>query len=229
MNRLVPSSTRRRRLLALALALPVAVAGTAATAVLAASTEVEAPPPQIEFLAPGQPAARAPTAIADRERGNPLWAIPIESLSATRDRPLFTPSRRPPDQPVALAPPPPSAPPAAVAPRPQLVLMGTVVSTAGSIGIFTDQASGQIVRLKVGDAHGGWTLRGVGPRDVVMHGGADTVTLALPAPGKGGPQPPRGSEGPFAAAQVGNAKPVAGQVLVPRRTKPSPADLDSSH
>lgn len=229
MIRLVPPSARRRRLLALALALPVVVAGTA-TAVFAASTEVEAPPPQIEFLAPGQPPARAPTASADPERGNPLWAVPIESLSATRDRPLFTPSRRPPDQPVALAPPPPSAPPAAAAaPRPQLALMGTVVSTAGSIGIFTDQASGQIVRLKVGDAHGGWTLRSVGPRDVVMHGSADTVTLALPAPGKGGPQPPRGSEGPFAAAQVGNAKPVAGQVLVPRRTKPSPADLDSSH
>ncbi|MFG1236304.1 hypothetical protein V5F63_03790 [Xanthobacter autotrophicus DSM 597] len=229
MIRLVPPSARRRRSLALALALPVAVAGIA-TAVSAASTEVEAPPPQIEFLAPGQPPARAPTASADPERGNPLWAVPIESLSATRDRPLFTPSRRPPDQPVALAPPPPSAPPAAAAaPRPQLALMGTVVSTAGSIGIFTDQASGQIVRLKVGDAHGGWTLRSVGPRDVVMHGSADTVTLALPAPGKGGPQPPRGSEGPFAAAQVGNAKPVAGQVLVPRRTKPSPADLDSSH
>ena len=224
MNRLVPISARRR---SRAVALSLAVAGIA-TPVSAASAEVEAPPPQIEFLAPGQPPARA--ARADGERGNPLWAVPIESLSATRDRPLFTPSRRPPDQPVALAPPPPpSAPPVAAAPRPQLALMGTVVSTAGSIGIFTDQASGQIVRLKVGDAHGGWTLRSVGPRDVVLHGGADTVTLALPVPSKGGPQPPRGSEGPFAAAQVGNAKPVAGQVVVPRRTKPSPADLDSSH
>ena len=209
--------------------LPLVVAGLIA-GIAAASAEPEAPAPQVDFLVPGQPSTRAATAPADRERGNPLWAIPIESLSATRDRPLFTPSRRPPEQPVALAPPPPpAAPPAAVAARPVLVLMGTVVSTAGSIGIFTDQASGQIVRLKVGDAHGGWTLRSVGPRDVVMHGGADTVTLALPAPGKGGPQPPRGSEGPFAAAQVGNAKPVAGQVVVPRRAKPSPADLDSSH
>lgn len=209
--------------------LPLVVAGLIA-GIAAASAEVEAPAPQVDFLVPGPPATRAAMAPADRERGNPLWAIPIESLSVTRDRPLFTPSRRPPEQPVALAPPPPpAAPPAAVAARPVLVLMGTVVSTAGSIGIFTDQASGQIVRLKVGDAHGGWTLRSVGPRDVVMHGGADTVTLALPFPGKGGPQPPRGSEGPFAAAQVGNAKPVAGQVVVPRRTKPSPADLDSSH
>lgn len=208
--------------------LPLVVAGLIA-GIAAASAEVEAPAPQVEFLVPDPPATRAATAPADRERGNPLWAIPIESLSVTRDRPLFTPSRRPPEQPVALAPPPPAAPPAAVSARPQLALMGTVVSTAGSIGIFTDQASGQIVRLKVGDAHGGWTLRSVGPRDVVMHGSADTVTLALPVPGKGGPQPPRGSEGPFAAAQVGGAKPVAGQVVVPRRTKPSPADLDSSH
>lgn len=208
--------------------LPLVVAGLIA-GIAAASAEVEAPAPQVDFLVPGQPSTRAATAPADRERGNPLWAVPIESLSATRDRPLFTPSRRPPEQPVALAPPPPSAPPAAVSPRPQLALMGTVVSTAGSIGIFTDQASGQIVRLKVGDAHGGWTLRSVGPRDAVLHTGADTVTLALPVPGKGSPQPLRGSEGPFAAAQVGGAKPVAGQVLVPRRTRPSPADLDSSH
>lgn len=206
----------------------------AALAVLAhrpaASAEGE-PLPQVEFLAPGRPVAKALPAAPDQERGNPLWAVPLESLSATRDRPLFTPSRRPPDAPVAMAPPPPpAAPPPAAPARPQLVLMGTVVSTAGSLGIFTDPASGQVLRLRVGEAHGGWTLRSVGARDVVMHAGADNVTLALPVPGKGGPQPPRGSEGPFAAAQVGGTgKPLARQVVVPRRSKPSPADLDSSH
>src|SRR5262249_29523717 len=34
--------------------------------------------------------------------GNPLWATPVGQLSATRERPLFSPSRRPP-------PPPPPA------------------------------------------------------------------------------------------------------------------------
>ncbi len=36
--------------------------------------------------------------------GNPLWAIPHKQLSATRDRPIFTPSRRPPPPAVVDAP-----------------------------------------------------------------------------------------------------------------------------
>lgn len=195
----------------------------------AAAAEADPPAPQVEFLSSDRAPVAPGTASPDRERGNPLWAVPLESLPATRDRPLFSPSRRPAEPAVAVAPPPPPAPPAAAPARPRLVLMGTIVSTAGSLGLFTDQASGQVLRLKVGEAHAGWTLRSVSPRDVVMHAGPDNVTLALPAPGKGGPQPPRSPEGPFAAAQVGGAKPTARQVVVPRRSKPSPADLDSSH
>jgi len=36
--------------------------------------------------------------------GNPLWAIPLDSLTITRDRPLFTPSRRAPVPAVAAVP-----------------------------------------------------------------------------------------------------------------------------
>src|SRR5436309_11189786 len=32
-------------------------------------------------------------------RGNPLWRISLQSLSATRERPIFLPSRRPPSPP----------------------------------------------------------------------------------------------------------------------------------
>src|SRR5260370_26332814 len=56
--------------------------------------------------------------------GNPLWALPLERLSITRERPIFSPSRRPPTPapsyvaPVAVwpaAPPPgPPAPPRCV-------------------------------------------------------------------------------------------------------------------
>jgi hypothetical protein len=35
---------------------------------------------------------------------NPLWAVPLSALAATRNRPLFTPSRRPPSPIVASAP-----------------------------------------------------------------------------------------------------------------------------
>ena len=49
-------------------------------------------------LATGMPIARslAPALAADDcvISGNPLWATPLRSISATRERPLFSPSRR---------------------------------------------------------------------------------------------------------------------------------------
>ncbi len=48
---------------------------------------------KVRVVAP--PAAPAPTPSA-----NPLWGIPLSRLSGTRDRPIFSPSRRPP--PVAV-------------------------------------------------------------------------------------------------------------------------------
>src|SRR5215813_8008992 len=42
--------------------------------------------------------------IDDNPRGNPLWSIPVKTLAATRDRPIFSPSRRPPPAPVIAAP-----------------------------------------------------------------------------------------------------------------------------
>src|SRR5262245_34049779 len=53
--------------------------------------------------APPEPEA----ASADGEpRGNPLWAIPLESLNVTRERPIFLPSRRPPAPQVVASPAP---------------------------------------------------------------------------------------------------------------------------
>ena len=62
--------------------------------------------------------------------GNPLWTVPLSALPATRDRPLFSVSRRPlfvtapivapPPKQEALAPPPLE--------RPLLTLIGTIVT-----------------------------------------------------------------------------------------------------
>src|SRR5262245_7427318 len=54
--------------------------------------------------------------------GNPLWQIPVTSLSTTRERPIFSPSRRPP--PTVNAPIAPSKPLAVAGPdRPPLSLV----------------------------------------------------------------------------------------------------------
>src|SRR5690242_19075901 len=74
-------------------------------------------------------AATSPPKLADdRARGDPLWAIPLSTLTTTRARPIFSPSRRPPPPPVVAAPyVPPPRPATPVEPdRPLLTLVGTV-------------------------------------------------------------------------------------------------------
>jgi general secretion pathway protein N len=121
------------------------------------------------------------------ERGpiaNPLWAIPIGSLSITRDRPLFTPSRRPP-APVAVAPPVVQPKVAARPPEPEhpnLTLIGTVVGETEGIGVFLDQSTQGFVRIKTGEKHSGWVLRSVKPRAATFEKDNQTETLSLPKP-----------------------------------------------
>ena len=66
---------------------------------------------------------------------NPLWGIPLKTLSNTRDRPVFSPSRRPP--PVAVAEPEvskPLPPPRKVAVEPPpLSLVGTITGELRNI------------------------------------------------------------------------------------------------
>ncbi|MDC7985323.1 hypothetical protein PQJ75_16440 [Rhodoplanes sp. TEM] len=113
--------TRARRLLAAIAGL--ALAGTAVLSLAAPSPAdldpgerrtgvVDIAPPAVRADgAPGRPAEAEPPA----RHGNPLWAIPLETLTETRARPLFSASRRPPPPIVAAAPPapPPAAPPPA--------------------------------------------------------------------------------------------------------------------
>lgn len=133
------------------------------------------------------PSASTPPAVAEGAiRGNPLWAIPLNRLRATRERPLFVPSRRPPAPVVANAPRPASAPiekPPETEPL-QLSLVGTVAGEKGALGVFLDKAGGTPLRLKVGEAHKGWTLRSVGRRDVVLAKGTTMTKLAMAEPTK---------------------------------------------
>lgn len=126
----------------------------------------------------------APGATREPLGGNPLWAIPLKQLSATRERPIFSPSRRPPAPAVAAAPyvPPPAPPAPVVRQRPQLSLVGTISGDAQGFGIFMEQSGDKVVRLKTGETHQGWTLLEVGPRDIVLQKENQTVTLSLPAP-----------------------------------------------
>jgi hypothetical protein len=135
-------------------------------------------------IAPSAPAEQAPRAA--EPSGNPLWAVPLSALSATRDRPLFTPSRRAPAPvvagPVAAAPPPPPPPPSEPE-RPQLTLVGAIVGSNEGIAVFLDQTNNNVIRLRTGQDHLGWVLRSVKGREATLEKNQQSTTLELPAPG----------------------------------------------
>lgn len=151
-----------------------------------------APRPVVAAPASTAPPASQPSAIAVTTAppvehitsGNPLWAIPLARLTASRDQPLFAPSRRPAPplemiRPVAapVGPPKPPEPE-----KPELSLLGTVAGSRERIGLFIDSASKEVLRLKAGEDHRGWTLRSVRPRQVELAKGLDNAILDLAPP-----------------------------------------------
>ncbi len=116
---------------------------------------------------------------------NPLWQIPIETLRATRERPLFSSSRRPSPAPVQKAAPvvQVSAPPEPPAPeQPQLKLVGVVHGAKEDMAIFFDQTGRSVVRFHVGETNdAGWTIKSVDLRAATLVKNSQVVTLELPA------------------------------------------------
>jgi hypothetical protein len=129
--------------------------------------------------------ARTRQGAASEPRGNPLWAIPLKSLTFTRDRPLFTPSRRPPSPPVAYVEPPrPIVLPKPAEPeRPRLALIGVVLSERDAIAIFVDQTTREVIRLRKNEGHSGWILRSLQGRQATLQKEAFTAILVIPPPG----------------------------------------------
>jgi len=119
--------------------------------------------------------------------GNPLATISLGALSDTRDRPIFSASRRPPPPAVAPA----AAPRTVVAPkpkepeRPPFSLVGTIIGGNEGFGIFLEQSTQAALRLKLGEDYQGWRLRSVRGREVILGKDQQTVVLVLPEPGAG--------------------------------------------
>jgi hypothetical protein len=126
--------------------------------------------------APAAPASERALSV------NPLWAMPLAHFSVTRERPIFSASRRPPPPAVA----PVAVPKVAVAPkpkepeRPPLTLVGTAASDEEGFGMFLDQATKAVFRLRVGEDYQGWKLRSVQGRETTLEKDQRLVPLALP-------------------------------------------------
>jgi len=135
-----------------------------------------------------KPAERPAETPEPTPSANPLWAIPLATLSNTRERPIFSSSRRPPPAAVATvsaAKTPPLPPKPRSVDRPQLSLVGTIAGSDESFGIFVDQTTKAALRLKLGEDYQGWKLRSVQAREVTLERDQQTTILTLPQPGAG--------------------------------------------
>jgi hypothetical protein len=190
---------RKLAIQVLVLALPLYVSASAATAVSdpllddqadSAKPNASVPPTWSEPTTtvvevtippstPGAPPVERPLSA------NPLWAMPVKQFTITRERPIFLPSRRPPAvvapaviEAKAVAPPKPKEPE-----QPQLSLVGTISGDDAKLGIFIDQATKAVVRLKVGDDFEGWQLQSVQGRGVAFQKNQQSFVVSLPQPG----------------------------------------------
>jgi len=137
----------------------------------------------ISILEPGKP---VPAGANERQpSGNPLWAIPLSTLTATRERPIFLPTRRPPAPVIANTRIEAPKPVAASQPEqpPRFTLVGAVSSESESIAVFLDQATNGVIRLRTGQNHDGWILSSVKGREATLQRDQKTLVLKLPAPG----------------------------------------------
>jgi general secretion pathway protein N len=117
-------------------------------------------------------------------KGNPLSSMPLSALSETRDRPLFSLTRRPAPAETAGAavsktsvedkPPGPKLPP--------FVLKGTVLGLNDRVAVLLDSATNRTSQLRLGKSDSGWTVLSVSPRSIVLKRGDLLTTLELPRP-----------------------------------------------
>ena len=112
----------------------------------------------------------APVPGSAAQPGNPLWTIPLNTLNATRERPLFAPSRRPAMQaaPAVIANLPPPPPPPAEPEQLGLRLLGTIAGRNDGIAICLNLATSEVVRVRTGESFEGWNLRTVRGREATF-------------------------------------------------------------
>ena len=110
---------------------------------------------------------------------NPLWSTPLDALSVTRERPLFSQSRR---QPALASPQAVAEAPIAGGAPPPLVLVGTLVGERERIALILESDTQNILRLPVGGTAAGCNITDVATRSVTLTRGPQSVTLELPKP-----------------------------------------------
>ena len=180
------------------------------------------PPPQAgEGLSIRPP----PHAGEGREGGvlpSPLAAQPLDRLSATRERPLFSPTRRPPPPPppVVVAPEPPPPPP----PPPDVALFGIVMDGDEVHAVVRAGPAAKITRVRVGDDIGGWKVAQIDGRRLILSLDDRIATFLMFAGNSANGAPRTGPEAPAANTQSPGQTQPQNQM---RQNDPAPSDPQS--
>ncbi len=134
------------------------------TIFVAAAATIAAMPAMAADLGPQAPAAAI----------SPLAAQPLEELSATRDRPLFSPTRQPPAPPPIVAAAPPTPPP-----PPDVALLGVVMDGEEARAVIRTGAAAKVMRVRIGDDVAGWKVGQIEAQRLVLLLGGRTATFTI--------------------------------------------------
>lgn len=127
------------------------------------SIKITANPPELDGAAP--PATTSAAAFA--------YAVPaLESLAATRDRPLFSPTRKPPGPEAGEVN-------AAAVDIANLVLLGTLTAPGGGRALLRLPDGQTGPWLGVGDTAGGWRVVSIDKDSVEIEAGGRRLELTL--------------------------------------------------
>ncbi|HEY2530472.1 MAG TPA: hypothetical protein VGJ20_21495 [Xanthobacteraceae bacterium] len=105
---------------------------------------------------------------------SPLAAQPLDRMSSTRDRPLFSPTRRPQAPPPVVALPPPPPPP-----PPDVALLGVVMDGEDARAVVRTGPAAKIQRVGIGDDIAGWKVGQIEGRQLVLLLDGRTATFKM--------------------------------------------------
>jgi hypothetical protein len=151
----------------------------------------------------------------------PLASQSLENLSATRERPLFSPTRRPPPPPPAIVqgPPPPPPPP----PAPDVSLFGIVMDGENARAIIRAGPAAKVTRVGIGDDVGGWKVAQIEGRKLVLMLDGRLATFLM-FTGKRANSPP-----PDSALQPTDNKPQDAATQKPVPSNPQSSGVTGNH
>ena len=148
----------------------------------------------------------ATTAPAPAATDAPIAPPTSSSFAAILERPLFSPTRRPPAAAPAAAPAPEAAAPAPPAQPIDFSLAGIVISDGSRVALVQMQGDGHVVQVAEGGEVDGWKAVRIEPERAVFRRGDDEQELALDyvkpvPPGQVPPPLPQRTPQPPAAPQ----------------------------